>query len=44
MIQTKYEIKRRTENVSVEVDAEFEEDITHKYYNLGDIYDFFFKI
>ena len=41
MIRTKYEIKRRTENVSVEVDAEFEEDITHKYYNLGDIYDFF---
>ena len=41
MIRTKYELKRRTENVSVEMDAEFEEDITHKYYNHRDIYTFF---
>ena len=41
MIRTKYELKRRNENVSVEMDAEFVENITHKYYNLDDIYDFF---
>ena len=41
MIRTKYELKRRNENVSVEMEAEFEENITHKYYNLDDIYDFF---
>ena len=41
MIRTKYELKSRNENVSVEVDAEFEEDITHKYYNHRDIYTFF---
>ena len=41
MIRTKYELKRRHENVSVEMDAEFVENITHKYYNFRDIYDFF---
>ena len=41
MIQTKYEIIRRNGNVSVEMDAEFEEDITHKFYNHNEIYNFF---
>ena len=41
MIRTKYELKRRNGNVSVEMEAEFVENITHKYYNLDDIYDFF---
>ena len=41
MIRTKYEIIRRNENVSVEMDAEFEEDITHKFYNHNEIYNFF---
>ena len=41
MIRTKYELIRRNENVSVEMDAEFEEDITHKFYNHREIYNFF---
>ena len=41
MIRTKYELIRRIENVSVEMDAEFEEDITHKFYNHNEIYNFF---
>ena len=41
MIRTKYELIRRNGNVSVEMDAEFEEDITHKFYNHRDIYNFF---
>ena len=41
MIRTKYELIRRNENVSVEMDAEFEEDITHKFYNHNEIYIFF---
>ena len=40
MIRTKYELIRRNENVSVEMDAEFEEDITHKFYNHHEIYSF----
>ena len=41
MIRTKYEVIRRTENVSVEVDAEFEEDITYTFSNHNEIYNFF---
>ena len=41
MIRTKYELIRRNENDSVEMDAEFEEDITHKFYNHNEIYNFF---
>ena len=41
MIQTKYEVIRRTENVSVEVDAEFEEDITYTFSNYNEIYSYF---
>ena len=41
MIRTKYELIRRNENVSVEMDAEFEEDITHKFYNHNEIYNCF---
>ena len=41
MIRTKYEQIRRNGNVSVEMDAEFEEDITHKFYNHNEIYIFF---
>ena len=41
MIRTKYELIRRNGNVCVEMDAEFEEDITHKFYNYRDIYNFF---
>ena len=41
MIQTKYELIRRNGNVCVEMDAEFEEDIMHKFYNYRDIYNFF---
>ena len=41
MIRTKYELKRRNGDVSVEMDAEFEEDITHKFYNHNEIYNFF---
>ena len=41
MIRTKYVEKRRTENVVVEKDAEFEEDITHRFYNYDDIYNEF---
>ena len=41
MIRTKYEVIRRNGDVSVEMDAEFEEDITHKFYNHRDIYNFF---
>ena len=41
MIRVKYRLKRRNENVSVEMEAEFVENITHKYYNLDNIYDFF---
>ena len=41
MIRTKYEQIRRNGNVSVEMDAEFEEDITHKFYNHNEIYNFF---
>ena len=41
MIRTKYELIRRNENVSVEMNAEFEEDITHKFYNHRDIYSFY---
>ena len=38
MIRTKYTEVRRTDNVVVEKDAEFEEDITHKFYTRDDIY------
>ena len=41
MIQTKYELIRRNGNVCVEMNAEFEEDITHKFYNHRGIYNFF---
>ena len=41
MIRTKYEQIRRNGNVSVEMDAEFEEDITHKFLNHNEIYNFF---
>ena len=41
MIRTKYELIRRNGDVSVEMDAEFEEDITHKFYNHNEIYNFF---
>ena len=41
MIRTKYELIRRDGDVSVEMDAEFEEDITHKFYNHHEIYNFF---
>ena len=41
MIRTKYELIRRNGNVSVEMDAEFEEDITHKFHNHNEIYNFF---
>ena len=41
MIRTKYEITGRNGNVCVEMGAEFEEDITHKFYNHSDIYNFF---
>ena len=41
MIRTKYEIKRRTENVSVVMDAEFEDNITFTYSNYKDIYRYF---
>ena len=41
MIRTKYEQIRRNGNVSVEMDAEFEENITHKFYNHNEIYNFF---
>ena len=41
MIRTKYEIIRRNGNVCVEMDAEFEEDITNKFYNFRDIHNFF---
>ena len=43
MIRTKYELIRRNGNVCVEMDAEFEEDITHKFYNYRDIYNFFLR-
>ena len=41
MIRTKYELIRRNGNVCVEMDAEFEEDIMHKFYNYHDIHNFF---
>ena len=41
MIKTKYEVIRRTENVSVEADAEFEEDITYTFSNYNEIYSYF---
>ena len=41
MIRTKYEVIRRTENVSVEVDAEFEKDITYEFSNHNEIYNYF---
>ena len=41
MIRTKYEVKRRTENVSVEADAEFEDDITYTFSNYNEIYGYF---
>ena len=41
MIRTKYELIRRNGDVSIEMDAEFEEDITHKFYNYSEIYNFF---
>ena len=41
MIRTKYELIRRNGDVSVEMNAEFEEDITHKFYNHHEIYNFF---
>ena len=41
MIRTKYEVIRRTENVCVEVDAEFEEDITYTFSNYNEIYNYF---
>ena len=41
MIRTKYEVIRSTENVSVEVDAEFEEDITYTFSNYNEIYNYF---
>ena len=41
MIRTKYEVIRRTENVSVEADAEFEEEITYTFSNYNEIYNYF---
>ena len=41
MIRTKYEVKRRTENVSVEADAEFEHEITYTFSNYNEIYGYF---
>ena len=41
MIRTKYEVKRRTENVSVEAYAEFEDNITYTYSNYNEIYGYF---
>ena len=41
MIRTKYEVKSINGEASVEKDAEFEEDITHKFYTQNDIYKFF---
>ena len=41
MIRTKYVEKSRTENVVVEKEAEFEEDITFKFYTHNDIYNEF---
>ena len=41
MIKTKYEVIRRTENVSVEADAEFEEEITYTFSNYNEIYGYF---
>ena len=43
MIRTKYVEKRRTENVVVEKEAEFKEDITHRFYNFDDIFEEFFR-
>ena len=39
MIRTKYFEKRRTPNVVVEKEAEFEEDITSRFYTHSDIYE-----
>ena len=39
MIRTKYVEKRRTDHVVVEKEAEFEEDITSKFYTHSDIYE-----
>ena len=43
MIRTKYTQKRRNGDITVEKDAEFEEDITHKFYTQNDIYKEFSK-
>ena len=41
MIRTKYEVIRRNGDVSVEMDAEFEEDITYTFSNHNEIYNYF---
>ena len=41
MIRTKYEVKRSIENVSVEANAEFEDDITYKFSNYNEMYGYF---
>ena len=41
MIRTKYEVIRRNGDVSVEMDAEFEEDITYTFSNYNEIYNYF---
>ena len=41
MIRTKYEQIRRNGDVSVEMDAEFEEDITYIFSNYNEIYNYF---
>ena len=41
MIRTKYEVKRRNGDVSVEADAEFEDDITYTFSNYNEIYGYF---
>ena len=41
MIKTKYEVIRRTGNVSIEADAEFEEDITRTFFTYNEIYGYF---
>ena len=38
MLRTKYMEKRRNGNITIEKEAEFEEDITHRFYRQNDIY------
>ena len=41
MIRTKYEVTRRNGDVSVEMDAEFEDEITYTFSNYNEIYGYF---